>query len=139
MKSCLIESRPMKSRPFKALAVKSKLTFLSLASLTLTAPAYPQARGGSAPGAPTGAPDSSLGPERTGDLGQPKPGDYLLGKVTVSGGDLPWDPIPATFPRSGKPPSITGPAPNGPFVIPPPKGPPPAPPPAPSNPPPADT
>src|SRR5271156_3499956 len=122
MKSCLIESRPMKSRPFKALAVKSKLTFLFLASLTLPAPAYPQARGGSAPGAPTGAPDTSLGPGPTGDLGQPKPGDYLLGKVTVSGGDLPWDPIPVTVTCSGKTAYIIGTDPKGHFVIAPAKG-----------------
>src|SRR5271168_939869 len=122
MKSCLIESRQMKSRPIKALAVKSKLTFLFLASLALTVPAYPQARGGSAPGAPTGAPDTSLGPDRTGDLGQPKPGDYLLGKVTVSGGDLPWDPIPVTVTCSGKAAYIIGTDPKGHFVIAPAKG-----------------
>ena len=107
----------MKSRLMKSRNVKSKLTVLFLASVALTVPsAFPQARGGYPGGAPSGAPDASTNLPG-GDTGQARPGDYLLGKVTVSGGALPWDPIPVTVTCAGKTAYTIGTDPKGHFAI----------------------
>jgi tetratricopeptide (TPR) repeat protein len=121
MKSCPTKLPTAKSRPVKSRNAKSKLAVLFLASLALTAAAYPQARGGYGAGAPAAAPDASTNLPGA-DSAQPKPGDYLLGKVTVSGGDLPWDPIPVTVTCSGKTAYTIGTDPKGHFVIAPAKG-----------------
>lgn len=121
MKSYLIKSRPMKSRSIESLEVRSKLTFLFLAFVTLTTPAFPQYGGGRPTGSASPAANPTAGSESSGNYDDPsrqaKPGDYLLGKVTVSGGDLPWDPIPVTVTCSGKTAYTIGTDPKGHFVI----------------------
>ena len=91
--------------------MKTKLLLSLMASLSLSAATFAQAKGGStgAAGAPA---DASLGPEHASDIGnsanwdqltrQGRTGDYLVGKVAVAGGELPWDAIPVTVSCSGK-------------------------------------
>jgi tetratricopeptide (TPR) repeat protein len=108
----------MKATPF---------LFLS-ALLTLSAASYPQSRGGGATSSGTNpAANPTAGPAASTDIGkaanwdalvrQGRPGDYLAGNVKVTGGALPWDPIPLMVMCAGKTrfTSITDP--KGNFVI----------------------
>jgi len=66
-------------------------------------------------------------PEASSDVGksakwdslshQGKTGDFLLGKVTVAGGGLPWDPVPVTVTCDGKISYTTNATPKGDFEI----------------------
>jgi tetratricopeptide (TPR) repeat protein len=107
--------------------MKSKLFVLVLASLSLSAAAFAQAKGGASSGSSGPPPDASLGPEHAGDIGkysnwdtlsrQGRTGDYLVGTVTVAGGALPWDAIPVTVTCSGKTAYTATTDPKGHFVI----------------------
>src|SRR5271155_2451453 len=106
--------------------MNTKPFFLVIASLALPtaalAQAHPTASGGAA--APS---NTSSGPESSSDIGkfsgydslsrQGRTGDYLLGKVTVTGGALPWDAIPVNVTCSGKTAYTAATDPKGNFVI----------------------
>jgi tetratricopeptide (TPR) repeat protein len=82
-----------------------------LATLALPVAAFAQARP-SASGTPTTPSSASGSPAGSTDIGkysgydalsrQGRTGDYLLGKVSVAGGALPWDAIPVNVTCSGK-------------------------------------
>jgi tetratricopeptide (TPR) repeat protein len=89
--------------------MKTKLFILFSAFLVLSFAAFAQAKTGGAAASPV---NTANGPESSSDIGkfsdwetlsrQGRTGDYLLGKVTVAGGALPWDAIPVTVTCSGK-------------------------------------
>jgi tetratricopeptide (TPR) repeat protein len=104
--------------------MKTKSFFLFLSFLTLPALAFAQARTGST--GTLGSPSStSNNPAASSDIGKPPDwdslashaGDYLLGKVTVAGGPLPWDAIPVTVTCSGKTSYTAATDPKGRFII----------------------
>jgi hypothetical protein len=108
----------MKATPF---------LFLS-ALLTLSVATYPQSRGGGATSSQTSpAANPSAGPAASTDIGkaanwdalvrQGRPGDYLAGNVKVTGGALPWDPVPLTVQCAGKTRFTSTTDPKGNFVI----------------------
>jgi tetratricopeptide (TPR) repeat protein len=92
--------------------MKTKLFFLFLVFLSVNAAVFAQSKTGGGSGASSAPANTTLGPEHAGDLGkfsnwdelskQGKAGDYLLGKVAVSGGNIPWDPVPVTVICDGK-------------------------------------
>jgi cytochrome c-type biogenesis protein CcmH/NrfG len=103
--------------------------FLSLiALLSIPGMAAAQARGAGAGTSSTT--NQQAGPESTSDIGrsananlqnqQARSGDYLLGKVAVAGGELPWDPIPVTVTCSGRTSFTTATDAKGHFLIAPP-------------------
>jgi tetratricopeptide (TPR) repeat protein len=104
----------------------TKLFVLFSAFLALPVALFAQAKGSSA-GSTSPAANPTLGPEASSDIGkfsdwetlsrQGKTGDYLLGKVTVAGGALPWDAIPVNVLCNGKTSYTAGTDPKGHFVI----------------------
>jgi len=109
--------------------MKTKLLLFLSAFLTFSVATYPQGtRGGGAPAGGSGAPaNTAAGPASTSDIGkysnfdtlikQGRPGDFLAGNVTVTGGALPWDPIPLTVNCDGKTVYTSNTDPKGNFVI----------------------
>jgi hypothetical protein len=107
--------------------MKTKLLLLLLASLSISGTTYPQARGGSTSGGTTAAANPSVGPAASTDIGkfsnwdnlmkQGRPGDYLVGNVSIAGGSLPWDPIPLTVNCDGKARYTSATDPKGRFLI----------------------
>jgi hypothetical protein len=88
--------------------MNTKTLVLLSATLSIPVGAFAQAKGGAA-ASPT---NTANGPEASSDIGknadwavlsrQGRTGDYLLGKVAVAGGELPWDAIPVSVTCSGK-------------------------------------
>jgi Tfp pilus assembly protein PilF len=109
--------------------MKTKLLFFLSAFLTFSVATYPQGtRGGGAPAGGSGAPaNTAAGTASTSDIGkysnfdtlikQGRPGDFLAGNVTVTGGALPWDAIPLTVNCDGKTVYTSNTDPKGNFVI----------------------
>jgi len=89
----------------------AKVSVLLAAFLSIPLAAFPQAKGGASTSAGSPA-NTANGPEASSEIGknadwtvlsrQGRAGDYLLGNVAVTGGSLPWDPIPVTVTCSGK-------------------------------------
>jgi hypothetical protein len=114
----------MKTKRF-LLFVYFLLCFLAL-PVTAFAQGGHTGGGGGASGSTPPA-DRSTGPEGNTDIGkysnmdslsrQGRSGDYLLGNVTISGGELPWDPIPVTVSCDGKTRYTAGTDPKGNFQI----------------------
>ena len=103
--------------------MNAKPFFLFLAALALPIAALAQGHPIGAAGAatPSGA---STNPATSSDIGKyddlsrrGRTGDYLLGKVTVAGGALPWDAIPVNVTCSGKTAYTAITDPKGHFVI----------------------
>jgi tetratricopeptide (TPR) repeat protein len=93
--------------------MKTKLFIFFVIFFSVNTATFAQAKSGGGSAASGGTPaNASLGPEHAGDLGkfsnwdelskQGKAGDYLLGKVAIPGGNLPWDSVPVTVTCDGK-------------------------------------
>ncbi len=86
-----------------------------------------QNKGSNGGGSTTDTSNPSLGPAGTSDVGkfanwdsltkQGRSGDYLLGNVAVTGGELPWDSIPVTVTCDGKTQYTASTDPKGHFMI----------------------
>jgi tetratricopeptide (TPR) repeat protein len=106
--------------------MKTRLFLLLPAILGCCVTVVAQSTSGSS-GSTTQTSNPALGPAGTSDIGkfpnwdtlsrQGRSGDYLLGNVAVTGGSLPWDPIPVTVTCDGITRYTTATDPKGRFVI----------------------